>query len=82
MRSLCNSAKGHSVAPFLNNQSDRSKVPQTIILQKKKKKKKKKKAPLSFYGLHKYILYMLKPSQESTFPKTICGKAAYQSSFP
>ena len=77
MRSLCNSAKGHSVAPFLNNQSDRSKVPQTIILQKKKKK-----APLSFYGLHKYILYMLKPSQESTLPKTICGKATYQSSFP
>ena len=37
MRNLCNSAKGHSVAPFLNNQSDSSKVPQTIILKKKKK---------------------------------------------
>ena len=36
MRNLCNSAKGHSVAPFLNNQSDSSKVPQTIILKKKK----------------------------------------------
>ena len=55
MRSLCNSTKGHFVAPFLNNQSDSSKVPQTVILPKKKKKKKGPHCPLwtaQIYTLH------------------------------